>query len=219
MGEETANIVSTTGLMGAETGPDGKEKYKYAWPWEECSVDGKMRRWEYEHPRPWVERWEEPDEDMSDVELSVQTMWHAEQIKAVHPEWWEAVWDEKKYNALLEKEGLEVPEPDLTPRCTYTKSDGESCSAYAVRNTDLCYFHSQTSDGRRKKKKKVLNLPVLEDDRAIQMAVTNICRAVADDSLEPKRAATLLYGLQVATAALRRKRQQAEEESSGQERW
>jgi hypothetical protein len=49
-----------------------------------------------------------------------------------------------------------------------------------------------------------LELPVLEDDLAIQMAVTNICRQVAHGTIEPKRATTLLYGLQVASVTVRR---------------
>jgi hypothetical protein len=47
-------------------------------------------------------------------------------------------------------------------------------------------------------------MPVLEDDLAIQMAVTNICRQLANETIEPKRATSLLYGIQVASAAVRR---------------
>jgi len=50
----------------------------------------------------------------------------------------------------------------------------------------------------------VLELPVLEDDLAIQITVTNVCRQPASGPLDTKRASLLLYGLQVASVAVRR---------------
>lgn len=119
-----------------------------------------------------------------------------------------------------------------SPRCQFIKSDGEPCGCPALKRRRLCHFHSKTTDSRKRKNGKsagksfedkgpenrndkttvgpdfpALELPVLEDDRAIQMAVTNVCRRLADATLEPKRAATLLYGLQVASVAVRRRAQ------------
>ncbi|HZT35758.1 MAG TPA: hypothetical protein VFA15_07550 [Nitrososphaera sp.] len=50
----------------------------------------------------------------------------------------------------------------------------------------------------------MLKVPVLEDDLAIQMAVTGVCRQLAREPLDTKRASLLLYGLQVASVAVRR---------------
>ena len=129
----------------------------------------------------------------------------------------------------LDIEDLEADEEPIAsdaPRCQFIKSDGANCGCPALKGRRLCHFHSKTSDGGKRKRSKshktegrgpdangdtsvnrelpVLELPVLEDDLAIQMAVTNICRRLANESLEPKRAATLLYGLQVASVAVRR---------------
>lgn len=145
-------------------------------------------------------------DEIDSLEVQMGLLWWAEQVKQGYPERYEALFDREKYQALLDREDVEepVPEPDKAPRCRFIKSDGQTCAAYAIKNKRLCYFHSQTSDGRKKKKLRPLQVPVLEDDLAVQMTVTNICRGLAEESLEPKRAATLLYGLQVATAALRR---------------
>jgi hypothetical protein len=48
-----------------------------------------------------------------------------------------------------------------------------------------------------------LNLPALEDRESIQVAVSMIIGALARNTLDTKRAVTLLYGLQVASANAR----------------
>ena len=136
----------------------------------------------------------------------MQIIWLAEAIRDRDPDLYEAALDSVKRQEFLEGKAEEERQADeLIGRCHFTKSDGELCGSYALRNKTLCYFHSQTAEGRKKKKKKAFHMPVLEDDLAVQMVVTNVCRGLAEESLEPKRATTLLYGLQVATTALRRK--------------
>jgi hypothetical protein len=102
--------------------------------------------------------------------------------------------------------GGSVVEPDV-PRCQFIRADGSTCGSPSLKNRRLCYFHSQTADGRKEKgapsQPPSFHLPVLEDDRAIQMAVTNVCRSLVEETLDSRRAATLLYGLKVASSALR----------------
>jgi len=93
------------------------------------------------------------------------------------------------------------------PRCQFMKDDGLACGSPALKNQRFCYFHSRTAHGRKRAsgsaKAVSLQLPVLDDERAIQAAVTGICRGVAEKTLDSRRAKTLLYGLQVASSALR----------------
>jgi|1185.fasta_scaffold534716_1 hypothetical protein len=103
---------------------------------------------------------------------------------------------------------------DSAPRCGFIKPDGEPCGSPAVKKAHFCHFH-RTITPNRKKKKKAFELPVLEDNLAIQIAVTNVCRSVLEETLEPKRAATLLYGLQVASTVLK---QMVKEERESKER-
>ena len=180
---------------------------------------------EFEKRHPWL--WEDPDEELEEPLNSMRLVWWGEYIKAVYPELAAAALDAAKYQAYINNYDYERPIPlnapgseneqpvgANAPRCQYTKADGEQCGCPALKRKRFCYFHSKTADGRKRKKSTStgrhaerssdLELPVLENDRAIQMAVTNICRQLATDGIEPKRASTLLYGLQVAAVAVRR---------------
>ena len=103
------------------------------------------------------------------------------------------------------------------PRCQFTKSDGAGCGSPALKNRPFCYFHSRTPDGRKrnrsdKAKSGYCDVPVLNDDNAIRVAVTNVCRSLANKKLDSSRASTLLYGLQIASSSLRGRRAAAENE-------
>ena len=140
----------------------------------------------------------------------------AEYIKFVDPERYAAALDAEKYRTYFQR----FPEDALTrsgmkgPRCRFIRADGTTCGSPALKGRGMCYFHSRTEGPRKRKRKAktavercqmpVLELPVLEDDLAIQMAVTNVCRQLASEPLDTKRASLLLYGLQVASVAVRR---------------
>jgi hypothetical protein len=47
-------------------------------------------------------------------------------------------------------------------------------------------------------------LPLIEDAKALQMAIMEVLRGIYDGSLELKRANSLLYGLQIAQCNLKR---------------
>ena len=183
----------------------------------------RMNKFEKEHPYLWNEYDEALENESCERNSVVEDMevvWWAERTRILYPERYAAAldpekcreymdkndyWDEGQRESFGEWEQVDGAEASDAPRCQFIKSDGDTCGSYAVKNKRFCYFHSQTAEGRKKKRKKASYIPVLEDDLAVQMAVTNICRGLAEETLERKRAATLLYGLQVATVALRRK--------------
>jgi hypothetical protein len=114
--------------------------------------------------------------------------------------------DDAFNKAIARAEARILREDGPTPRCQHIKANGTPCGGYALKKKRFCFFHAQTADSLKKKKtKRPFHIPVLEDDLALQTAVTNICRGLANESLEPKRAATLLYGLQVASTVLKKK--------------
>lgn len=95
------------------------------------------------------------------------------------------------------------------PRCQFIKDDGAACGSAALRNQRWCYFHSRTADGRKRTartKSESFHVPVLDDARAIQAVASDICRGLVERTLDSRRAKTLLYGLQVASSALRSRR-------------
>ncbi len=187
--------------------------------------EAKTRGEEFEKRHPWL--WEDPDQEEEEPINSMRLVWWGEYIKTVYPELAAAALDPARYEAYIQNYDYEKPIPlnesnedgeqqvgAEAPRCQYIKADGEQCGCPALKRKRLCYFHSKTADGRKRRKNASadpqpdrssdLEVPVLENDRAIQMAVTNICRQLAKESIEPKRASTLLYGLQVAAVAVRR---------------
>ena len=87
-------------------------------------------------------------------------------------------------------------------QCEHLMANNRRCGAPAMARKRYCYFHSESNSGRRTAKR--LYVPVLEDQRAIQMAVTKVCQGIADSRLDPKTATSLLYGLQVASNAVPR---------------
>ena len=153
-------------------------------------------------PSPFAEK--DPMK-LSETELNMRMIWWAEHLRQSEPDLYEAAIDSIRREAyvdkILEEERLlheEQTAIDTAPRCRFVKMDGESCGAFALKGNRFCYFHLRTSDGRkRKRRKKALSIPVLEDDLAVKMTVTQICRGLANESLDTKRASVILYGLQV----------------------
>ncbi len=91
--------------------------------------------------------------------------------------------------------------------CRHILPRGTKCKSPALRAKLYCYFHQQlhtyTQDGTRADNDPVL-LPSLEDARGIQLALMQITGSLATGRLSRRRAATLLYGLQIGLQALAR---------------
>jgi len=85
-----------------------------------------------------------------------------------------------------------------SPRCQHIKSNNQQCGSPALKRKRYCYFHDES----RSRNKKQIRVPVLEDQRAIQMAITKVCQGITDQTIDAKRGSTLLYGLQVASTAV-----------------
>ena len=84
------------------------------------------------------------------------------------------------------------------PRCYHVKINGVRCGSPAMQDDAFCYFHTRIhnpplDDG----------FPPLEDANAIQVAIMQVLQALAKKKIEVRVAATLLYGLQTASANLK----------------
>jgi hypothetical protein len=85
------------------------------------------------------------------------------------------------------------------PRCQYIKVDGRRCGSPALKTKRWCYFHYEVN-----RPTYSLDIPPLEDGDAVQLALTDLARAVADSRIDLKPAAVLAYILQTASANLKR---------------
>lgn len=179
--------------------------------WAEVERGRRTTIFDDEHGDHPIERDHRPDNEWTEAERDMRMVRGVEYIKFIHPERYEAALDAEKYRTYFKR----FPEDALTrsgikgPRCRFIRADGTKCGSPALKGERMCYFHSRT-EGTAKRKGKAgaaverFQVPVLEDDLAIQMAVTNVCRQLASEPFDTKRASLLLYGLQVASVAVRR---------------
>jgi hypothetical protein len=85
------------------------------------------------------------------------------------------------------------------PQCHYIKTDGRRCGSPALRQKRFCYFHYEVN-----RPTVLLGIPPLEDGDSIQLALTDLARAVAEDRFDQKRANSIAYILQIAAFNLKR---------------
>lgn len=92
--------------------------------------------------------------------------------------------------------------------CEHLKANGIYCGSPALRGLRHCYFHHEhyqaLARNRGKAKRAACALPPLEDANSVQVALMEVSRALLEDRIELKRAALLLYSLQIASANLKR---------------
>ena len=103
--------------------------------------------------------------------------------------------------------------------CNHVRTNGTICQSPALKGAIFCYFHQrdrQRLDNLRqartvKLSTKVpgrddmdaeilesLDLPVLEDAAAIQVATSTVLRAFGAGHIRPRRAGLMLFALQIA---------------------
>jgi hypothetical protein len=88
------------------------------------------------------------------------------------------------------------------PRCQHVRVNGTQCGSPALRGKRFCYFHARHQ--LKPAKDSAFQFPTLEDANAIQVALMQVIRAIADNKIESKRAGLLLYALQTASCNLKR---------------
>ena len=101
------------------------------------------------------------------------------------------------------------------PLCRHIKTNGLQCAAPSLTTSAYCYFHSRLhqrhSAFRHTEATRAYLVPgqhvelaALEDRESIQVALSIVINALATGQLDNKHAATLLYGLQIASSNVRR---------------
>jgi hypothetical protein len=101
----------------------------------------------------------------------------------------------------------EIPAPSYL--CRHIFTDGHRCGSRALRQENFCFYHHT----HRKPVLKRHTLPRhpdyglkslddLEDRVSIQLTLAEVLRRLASNSIDPRRASLLLYGLQIASQNL-----------------
>ena len=109
------------------------------------------------------------------------------------------------------------------PTCQHIKTHGAMCESPALKGSRFCYFHQRdlerqsnlrqarevknsrrnghfTEDDLNAEILESLQLPLYEDANAIQVALSNLARAIAGHHIAERRAALLLSSLQIAVS-------------------
>ena len=96
--------------------------------------------------------------------------------------------------------------------CSHILTNGEICRAIPLRDSNFCYWHHKARARLRRYERiggpisaqanSGVQLPLLEDANAIQVAVQEIMQAILDRRIDNKRAGLLLYSIQLASQNL-----------------
>jgi len=92
--------------------------------------------------------------------------------------------------------------------CQHVLANGNTCHAPRLQNQRFCYFHVAARDRLRRQRLAAernlpLQVPVLEDEMTIQLALSDVVNAMLSDRIDTKKAALTLYALQTASANLK----------------
>jgi len=112
--------------------------------------------------------------------------------------------------------------PSYPNRCQHIKVNGTQCGSPALRRNRFCYFHKRYHDEQvalhldqvtndraktdQRRRRIMIDLPVLEDANSIQVSLMQIMRLLITGELNGKTAGLLLYALQTASSNLQRTR-------------
>ena len=105
-------------------------------------------------------------------------------------------------------------------QCRHVHTGGLRCGSRCLRQQDFCYYHHTTRrpksvleaaaqatrlsrhETRNAARNAAFDLPDPEDRSAIQHSIGEVLRRIAANTLDPRRAGLLLYGLQIASLNL-----------------
>jgi hypothetical protein len=88
--------------------------------------------------------------------------------------------------------------------CRHIMPSGKKCQSPALQNQAYCYYHNHLRRCSRPPAEDNLTLPSIEDNRGIQIALTQVLNALNSPYLDTRRAGLMLYGLQLAAQLAKR---------------
>jgi hypothetical protein len=90
--------------------------------------------------------------------------------------------------------------PKSIALCHHIHSTGKSCGSPALRGEQFCYHHHPTlRPPRHAAARTAFHLPPITDREDFQIAISEVMRRLADNSLDTKRAGLILHCLQMAS--------------------
>ena len=95
----------------------------------------------------------------------------------------------------------------MVSECRHIMTSGKKCEAPALKGSPFCYFHTKLHRIAKQASDPTgpIDIPVLEDRCAIQLAIAQVLKALVNGAIDRPRASLLLYGLQIASQNVDRK--------------
>ena len=94
--------------------------------------------------------------------------------------------------------------------CRHIKTSGTRCESPALKGKAYCYFHFRAHQQRHRAVDRFaafmahkFDVSVLEDRSAIQLAISEVVSAMAQNYMDHKRGGKILYGLQLALQGIK----------------
>jgi hypothetical protein len=91
----------------------------------------------------------------------------------------------------------------LVPLCEHIKDDGNRCGSPARGGKHFCHYHLRMQQSAARHGKFGLDVLALESTESVQIAVTHIFRALAEDAIDTRKANSMFRGLSLILATLR----------------
>ncbi len=94
-----------------------------------------------------------------------------------------------------------------TQQCRHIHPNGLRCQSPCLRHEPFCYYHHTTrrpiqNPKQRRSRQPTFDLPLPDTSTSIQLSLGEVLRRIASNSIDPRRAGLLLYGLQIASLNL-----------------
>ena len=91
--------------------------------------------------------------------------------------------------------------------CRHVMPNGRQCQSPATRGSAFCYFHGRAIHPARSARspqpvEEMIELTPVEDSQSTVYAVNEIMQALAANQLSSRRAATLLYAVQLLSGTV-----------------
>jgi len=93
--------------------------------------------------------------------------------------------------------------------CRHIKDDGLRCRTGALKGKPYCFFHMKL---KRMDRQPMIQIPMLEDSTSVLLAIGQVMRLLALETMDTKRAGLMLYGLQIASTVIQQREQAKPEE-------
>jgi len=87
--------------------------------------------------------------------------------------------------------------------CEHIKDNGIRCGSPALAGERLCHFHIRIYDVQTSPEDPNYNLPVLETEQSVQIALQQMMRGLLSGKLSEKKSKVMLSGIKAAAALIR----------------